>query len=234
MYHSVGDTTAAFTVSASMFEKQLAYLKAKKYEVVLLSELVRRLEKKESIANTVVLTFDDGYADNYEIAFPLLKKYSLPASIFLTTGNVGTVSENTVDAHLPYLTKNQILEMKKNELIEFFPHGHFHKKLHALTAEDARNEIMDSFRYIENLLGAPEKIFAYASGKYSNETIKILTEEKFKAAVTVKPGSVTVESVMLELPRNHVDSATSMAEFKARLTEAGEWYEAIKKGTKVL
>ena len=66
-----------------MFEKQMEYLKNKEYQVISLTKLVEILESDELIPKkTVVLTFDDGYKDNYINAFPILKKYNFPATIF--------------------------------------------------------------------------------------------------------------------------------------------------------
>ena len=73
MYHSVGDNDLFFTVKEPDFEKQLKYLKKKNFNCLTLSELLDKREKKESLKNCVALTFDDGYLDNYEIVFPLLK-----------------------------------------------------------------------------------------------------------------------------------------------------------------
>lgn len=86
MYHSIGEGGAFFAVTEEDFEKQLLYLKRRGFVCITLSELVEKLERKEDVSSNVVLTFDDGYEDNYTKAFPLLKKYDIPATIFLITG----------------------------------------------------------------------------------------------------------------------------------------------------
>lgn len=70
---------------AANFERQCAYL-AKHYTVVPLAEAARRLQANEPVANLAVLTVDDGYADMYEVAFPVLRKHGMPATLFATTG----------------------------------------------------------------------------------------------------------------------------------------------------
>ena len=67
------------------FDRQCALL-ARDYTVVSLSEAARRLQGKETIANLAVITVDDGYADMHDVAFPILKKHGLPATLFVTTG----------------------------------------------------------------------------------------------------------------------------------------------------
>ena len=78
------------TVDKTDFEKQMIYLQ-KTHDIITLDKLVYALVKKKPLSKkTIVITFDDGYKDNYTNAFPILKKYNIPATIFLTTGHIGT------------------------------------------------------------------------------------------------------------------------------------------------
>ncbi len=92
-FHKVSPDNHPFfaPVSPADFERQLAFLK-RFYCVLPLRELVDRSAKRDLPPRAVALTFDDGYRDNYEHAFPLLKKYSLNATIFLATGVIGNDS----------------------------------------------------------------------------------------------------------------------------------------------
>jgi peptidoglycan/xylan/chitin deacetylase (PgdA/CDA1 family) len=76
-------------VTTSSFEKQVVFLK-KRFEVVFLEDLVEKVLNGESNGGLCAITFDDGWRDNYTDAFSVLKKYSIPATIFLATGFVGT------------------------------------------------------------------------------------------------------------------------------------------------
>ena len=87
-YHRVNDDNDPFfdAVPTDLFDKQMRYL-ARHYKVVSMTDLLRHLE--DGTTETVVaVTFDDGYQDNYHNAFPILKRYGLPATIFLTTGTL--------------------------------------------------------------------------------------------------------------------------------------------------
>jgi len=78
-------------VSAKMFERQMAYV-ARHYRVMSLPELVRRLTAKEKLLPyTLVITFDDGFRNNYSVAAPILRKYRLPATVFLTTAFIDSL-----------------------------------------------------------------------------------------------------------------------------------------------
>jgi len=83
MHHKIGE-----------FEKEIVYLR-KNYDIISMDDAVGKIKSKQGFARpSVVLTFDDGYLDNYTLAYPVLKKYNLPATIYLTTGLIGT-SERT-------------------------------------------------------------------------------------------------------------------------------------------
>jgi peptidoglycan/xylan/chitin deacetylase (PgdA/CDA1 family)/CelD/BcsL family acetyltransferase involved in cellulose biosynthesis len=87
-YHRVNDDGDPFfpAIATALFEQEMRYL-ARHYKVVSLSDLLKHLEDG-SPERTIAITFDDGYQDNYENAFPVLERYGLPATIFLTTGSV--------------------------------------------------------------------------------------------------------------------------------------------------
>jgi len=90
MYHSVGENDLLFTVPPKNFLKQIDYLKKNNYRVLRFTELVEKIKNQERIeSKTVVITFDDGYKDNYQNAFPLLEANNFPATIFLSTCTLG-------------------------------------------------------------------------------------------------------------------------------------------------
>lgn len=79
------------------FEKEMAYLK-KTYKIISLNDLVSKIKENRALdAPSIVITFDDGYQDNYRLAYPILKKYSIPATIFLTTSLIGTKNRTWLD-----------------------------------------------------------------------------------------------------------------------------------------
>ncbi len=90
-YHMIVDKTNGFYPETSTrdFEKQIVHF-AKNYKIISLNEIVERIKNKRSLRRCVAITFDDGFRDNYEIAYPILKKYNVPATIFLTTGYINS------------------------------------------------------------------------------------------------------------------------------------------------
>lgn len=95
MYHRVAEPESdvwEVAVSPANFEQQLQVLK-QSYHVVSLTELVERLRKGNIKRNSIAITFDDGYVDNFLAAKPLLEKYGMPATFFIASGNVGQQKE---------------------------------------------------------------------------------------------------------------------------------------------
>ena len=128
MYHYVNDEEplrSKLGVSVAGFEKQMRFLKEHRYNVVTLNELVDLLRGKKKIPlNTVAITFDDGYLDNYTNAYPILKKLKLPAAIFVVVNRVGKRLGND-----EYMTWQQIHEMADSGLITIGSHSMNHPNL---------------------------------------------------------------------------------------------------------
>lgn len=231
MYHSVGENTAEFTVSPKRFEQHLRYLVDHKYKIVSLSSLVEFLRTGRLLRSSVSLTFDDGYEDMYTVVFPLIQELNIPISIFLTTGHVGNAFSTSRGDTIPMLSWEQIRTMHESGLVEFLPHGRMHHSLSILSYEEAKAEIQGALADLEEKLGTVPRIYAYAKGKYSAETIRILANEGYLAAVTVRPGRVDEGSPLFELPRNGIGSETTLAEFKSRVSGSASWYEGAKSRT---
>ena len=215
MYHSVSYNKIFFTVSPESFRKQMEWLYQNKYQVISLKELADIIGRKEEVPKkTVVLTFDDSFEDVYLNAFPILKKYGFPASVFIATDFIGREQKNESTGILfKTLDSRQIKEMHDSGLIDFEPHTCSHQELTKISQEEARKEILDSRRIIEDGLSKKCNFFAYPRGKYNQDIMGILKENGFLAALTVNPGRAGKNSNLLELPRQSIDSATGKIQF---------------------
>ncbi len=221
MYHSVSDWKHFTTVSPQNFERQMAYIVAKKIPVISLLELVRRLKAKEPLGGAIAITFDDGYRDNFTAAYPILKKYNFPATVFIETDLIGESYDD-----VPHMTTGEMQQM--SDLIEFGAHTKSHPKLAELSAAEAREEIVGSKKILEEILHTPCTLFACPFGNYNQETLSLLRDARFEAAVTVKEGTVGLASDPLELPRVSIDSSTTFAQFKGKLSTAIDVYQSLK------
>lgn len=162
MYHHIGtlenpqDEQFPFTITPQMFEKQLLFLKQNGYTVASEADILHARQTGHThVEKPVLLTFDDGYADNYTALFPLLQKYQAPALIFLVTQRVGTPG---------YLTWPQIKQMQASGLVAFGSHTCTHRRLRSLSDEEIVKEITQSKQILEEKLGVPVVSFCYPYG----------------------------------------------------------------------
>lgn len=169
------------------FEIFLQYLVKKKTVFCFVSEI----EQFHGQKNIAALTFDDGFLDNYQYAYPLLKKYNAKATIFLATQIEG----------IEKLNPEQIQEMSGSKLIEFGAHTQHHVNLLQTSDREAFDEILKSKQDVEALVGHCSS-FAYPFGRYNEKHQQMVREIGFKNAVsTRKKIECCSENNRFELPR---------------------------------
>ncbi len=212
MYHRVDPQlsahdpmTVGLTVMEPMFEAQLAVLRAAGYQSMPLAAIRESLDLHTPLPERrVILTFDDGYEDNYSVVFPLLKRFGFTATFFVVTSSVDTRD---------HLTVPQIREMAASGM-EIESHGVHHIDFSVLSPADARRELLQSRKTIEGWTGRPVTFFAYPAGRYSAALERLLDTLGYRGALTTRPGFVTSESRPFTLERVrvlHDDTAASLA-----------------------
>jgi peptidoglycan/xylan/chitin deacetylase (PgdA/CDA1 family) len=160
-YHAIDDHIQGISelfVSPADFDRQLAYLKNNGYTVIGLDQLDRAGDYKKP----VLITFDDGYQDNYLYAYPILKKYHYQAAIFMITGFVGKPG---------YLTSAEIREM--GDLVSFQSHTVTHAYLAHVSPQIADYEIPESQRMLEEITGKPVFALAYPNGETTPHALQV-------------------------------------------------------------
>lgn len=182
MYHNVeySKERQSNWVSPERFQQHLGFLRKNHFNVITLKEFVDAKRNGRSLpARTTVLTFDDGYENNYTNAFPLLKQYGYPATIFMVSDFIGKEG---------FLSLAQIQEMMQYG-ITFQGHSLTHVYLPDLALAQQRREVIDSKEILEKSLGVKIDYFAYPIGGY-NDTIKGLVKEAgYTAAFTTNRGT---------------------------------------------
>lgn len=159
MYHKVAaDYTKDFlTVSYGDLEAQFIYLRQEGYTPVLLSDLVAFVQQQKPLPDRpLLLTFDDGYRDNYEVMYPLLLKYNMKAAIFLVPSFLN--KEN-------YLHKADI-EAMNPQRIEFGLHSFDHKSYKTLTPEQLAEDIVQTKNVLIREGISFQPCLAYPYGAY--------------------------------------------------------------------
>lgn len=196
------------SVSPELFESHLAYLQEAGYETISFSQLAFALSQEADLpAKPIIISFDDGYRDNYDNAFPLLRKYGYTATFFIFTQPVQT-------ANVDYLTWDMIVEMHQAGM-EFGSHSFTHPDLRGRDTDFLINEILTSKQAIEAHIGGPVRIFSYPAGRYDELTIRVVKSASFWGAVTTKWGANQSFEKRFEMPRVRVrgnDTAKSLAQ----------------------
>jgi peptidoglycan/xylan/chitin deacetylase (PgdA/CDA1 family) len=232
MYHSVGNNSAFFSVRPQDFEWQMDYLKKNGYKALFLTNLVREVESGANLnSKNIILTFDDGYEDNFLNALPVLKRYNLKATIFLATDFIGKELGSQNNAPLKMLNWEQIFEMHKSGLIDFQPHTAGHVDLAKISPAEAEGEILQSRNLLEEKLGKKCDFFAYPWGRYDSKIMDILKRNGFKSAVTVKEGVVKNGDNLFELKRNSIDSSTTREQFMGKINYSVQIFRKIFRAT---
>lgn len=179
-------------VKVSDFESQLQKLCDAGYSFLFADEF------GEVGGKSVILTFDDGYEDNYTNMFPLLKKYNVKATVFMITSSIDVEG---------YLTSDQIREMAASGLVQFGSHTVAHRDLRGLGEEEQREELASSKAVIQGLTGQEVNCICYPAGGYNSTTVA-LASEYYNFGFTTHRGKYNGED-KFELPRIAVQRGMS-------------------------
>ena len=222
-YHSISDAPIRSSVSPSAFEGQIGYLVSHGYTVLSLSEAVDRFLSSASLPDkSVAITLDDGFQDNYDNALPILTRFKVPATVFLTVGYIGT-------GRLPTLTRTDFMprpldwsEVKEMQAqgIEFGSHTLTHPMLSQVPLDVARREIGESKRMLEDRLGTSVPFFCYPRGDLNEVVKRIVRDEGYRAACSTLPGLNDRRIDLFGLRRTYISRHDSAREFAKKMAGA--------------
>lgn len=221
MYHSIDYSDAKknkLIVSPEAFEMQIRYLTENGYRVVALDKAVSYMEKRRRApAKTVAITFDDGYDDNYKYVYPILKKYNVPATIFVPTDSIGKEG---------FLTWPQIHEMSDSGLVDIESHTKSHQFLTGCSDAQLKDELEGSKAVLEKKLKKSVKFLCYPMGNFDERVKAAARLAGYKAAFATKPRTLFPTYDLYEIKRVRI-SPTSDTPFVFSVKLSG--YQAFIK-----
>ncbi len=217
-YHNFSETNAdLMMVKKDTFEQQMRYLRENGYTVITLDEFFDFLEfKKQLPRKSVVLTFDDGWQGVYTIAFPILKKYGYPATLFVYTdlisdnrktlnwAQVAELDRGGVDIQCHTKTHRNLIKIKDKESLKIY-------------VSDVENEILESTRIINEKLHKDVKYLAYPYGDTNSLVIAFLKQKGFRGGFTVKRDANPFFMNHYSLNRSMIYGDFGLREFKKNL-----------------
>jgi peptidoglycan/xylan/chitin deacetylase (PgdA/CDA1 family) len=229
MYHHVnphrGDTV---TVTPEVFEGQMKLLRESGYRTLTAAELLAHMTGELILKEkTVVITFDDGWLDNYLYAFPVLKSNHLNAIFFIITDRIENASQKK--AHLqesiPLHDESKVLlekgeadrvalnwrlieEMVGSGLAEFYSHTKSHRKCDTLSEDQLRAELGESKKLIEQRMGGECPFLCWPYGKYTRGAVRVAKEVGYEALFTTHHGVVRRGSDPFAIKRIMVNDRT--------------------------
>ncbi len=219
MYHHVSSHKGALvTISPENFESHISYLAKNGYKTLTLDEFLAFKKGEFSLPKkSVLLTFDDGWIDNYLVAFPIIKKYGVKAAIFAVTDWVERASEGKRDSNDIYIpnhneSKRLVCEEPAlavvnwddlREMSSFFSvasHSNAHDN-EELGMDEWRDDLAFSKSLLKNGLGIETKHLCWPRGKYTNELIDLAQNLGFEALYTTKRGVNLADKDASEIKR---------------------------------
>jgi len=230
MYHNIGNEPGSFSVSAQNFLKQMEYLKKNGYQVISLDKLVESIRNKTALLarKPVVITFDDGYRDNFQYAYPILKKFGFPATIFVITDLVGTGRDGTGKQ---FANWEEIAVMSKNG-IAIGSHTKTHYNFNGSMKDlEATGELASSKRMIEEKIGLAVEYLCYPSGSFNDRAKELTRQAGYKGACSTNRGFVKLNRDPYELKRIKVTNSDGTKPFSFWAKLSG-YYTVFKKDKK--
>lgn len=226
MYHGFTDSGEEdrFVMPRRAFERQMRVLKTLRYRTITLAELARTLADGRPLPpRSVVITIDDGYRDNFEIARPVLRGLGMKATLFPVSGRLGTGAKwngSGVTDGRPMLSEAELREMSEAGF-EVGAHTRDHPHLPELDPDAGAEEIGSSRTDLEALTGAPVATFAYPYGELTEETVATVATAGFDGACTTESRLARAGDDPLRIPRLEIQGADSLRNFVRKIYFGG-------------
>lgn len=226
--NEIGSDSRSLCVFPGAFDRQMRLLKLLGYKTLSPQNLAACLQgRKNAPPKSVVLSFDDGYEDNYTHAFPILKKYGLTASVYLVTDFVG--KKNSWDSgNLFLLKEGQIREMAMAGMV-FGSHTASHMDMTAEKSGKIREDLLKSKKKLEELTSRFDIPFCYPYSRVNDEARNLVKECGYLCGLSGDHGPLKQDEDLFNLMRIQIFPSNSLFDFWRKLQP---WYPSWLRYTK--
>lgn len=226
LYHSVSNSSSRLSVTPENFKRQMEYIEKKGYKSI----LPKDLDDPNNTKKRFVITFDDGFKDNYSAALPILEKHGFTAVVFIAAKYIGGKSVYAgKEADREFFMMN-IEEIKEIERKGWVVANHFysHSNLHDLNKADLLGEYKRSKKVLERIITKKENtsLVAYPRNKINKNVIDILKMEGVRTGFSGMSGMYKIGNDKLIIPRIEIDRDATFIKFKLYLSPT---FQILKK-----
>jgi peptidoglycan/xylan/chitin deacetylase (PgdA/CDA1 family) len=232
MYHSIGEGDEGrnpyyeTNTSPQVFARHMQFLCENGYRVLSLEEAVEILTGKGNCEKSVVITFDDGYADFYSHAYPVLRQHGFRSTVFVVTGLLK--AQRMQFNGKGCLTLSEVRDLH-SQGVNIGSHSVSHPELKHMGRAGVENELSVSKRTLEDALGAPVKSFSYpfafpeADRSFVSSLTNLLQECGYESGVSTILGTAQPRHNPRFLPRLPINSWDDQRFFRAKLEGGYDW-----------
>jgi peptidoglycan/xylan/chitin deacetylase (PgdA/CDA1 family) len=197
------------SVRPADFKAELDWLQANGYRTITFADLAAALTGSRTLPpKAVILTFDDGYEDFFTTAVPNLRDHGFDAVAYVVTGFIGRPG---------YLTRDQVVQLDRDELVEIGSHTQNHLDLTAVSAAQLRSEVAGSRAFLEELLGHEVLDFCYPAGRFNPAVVRAVQAAGYRDATTTAFGAWHSYGDRLAWTRVRVSGGEGLDEFARKV-----------------
>lgn len=220
MYHGFGPERNRYVVRPRAFRLQMLALRLLGYRPIRFAELVEAMrEHRLPPPRAAVITIDDGYLDNLELAAPILARHGFPATLFLVSDRLGAANDWDRDPPIggrPLMSAEQAAAMRERGH-ELGAHTRTHPSLPDLGEAEVGEQVGGSRRALEASLGAEVETFAYPFGRHDERAVEAAGAAGFAGACTTHPARARLDEDPLRVPRIEVKGTDRIWTFVRKL-----------------
>lgn len=202
---SDNDELRTYEITPKRLETLIQTYMQNGYEFVSMDTVYSYVMSESKCKNKfVAVTLDDGYEDNYSVAYPIFKKYKIPFCIYVAQAYILGKKSASDKFDFKMLSIEQLIELSNETLCTLGGHTFSHIRLNRLSNEEQYKEIIECKLWLENVIDKTVEHYAFPYGEYTQDTIDIMKQIGVKCSVAAWGGGVRITHRQFDVPRKLV------------------------------